>query len=182
MTKAIGLLEFLSIAKGIESTDIALKASTVDLLLARPICPGKYIFLISGDVSNVRNSVDSAKRIGIETVVDELVIPNIHPDLIPAISAITVIEEINALGIIETFSCASTIEAADVAAKTAEVSLIEVRLGMGIGGKAFLTLTGEVEAVKSSIKSAAMIPERKGLLVRKVVIPSPHRDIKNFIL
>ncbi len=53
------------------------------------------------------------------------------------------------------FSVASLTEAADAAVKTARVSLIEIRLAMALGGKAFATLTGDVAAVRSAVDSGA---------------------------
>ena len=51
---------------------------------------------------------------------------------------------LKALGILEFFSVTGAIIAADAAAKAANVSLIEIRLGTGIGGKSFVTFTGDV--------------------------------------
>ena len=61
MIRAIGLVEFVSIAKGIEAADAMLKAANIELLEAKPICPGKYIVLICGDVSAVENSVNAGR-------------------------------------------------------------------------------------------------------------------------
>ena len=182
MERAIGLLEFISIAKGIESADAALKASHVEMLLARPICPGKFIYVISGEVAAVNNSINTGKEVGEDTVVDELVIPNVHPQIIPAISAIGFVSDLKALGIVETFTCASAIEGADLAAKAADIQLIELRLAMGIGGKSYFTLTGDVAAVKSSVDAGSKPAIGKGALVRRVIIPSPAQSLGGFIL
>ncbi|RLD16875.1 propanediol utilization protein, partial [candidate division KSB1 bacterium] len=85
--------------------------------------------------------------------------------------------EIRALGVIEGFSVASVIEAADAAVKAANVQLINVHLAMAIGGKGFVVLTGEVGAVESAVEAGAAVIEKKGLLVEKVVIPSPRKEI-----
>ena len=52
----------------------------------------------------------------------------------PAIYGTTQVEEISALGILETYDAASIIEAADQAAKTAIVDLIELRIAKGMCG------------------------------------------------
>jgi microcompartment protein CcmL/EutN len=83
----------------------------------------------------------------------------------------------DALGIIETFSLASAVVCADASVKVADVSLIEVRLGRGLGGKSFVTLTGDVAAVKSAIEAVRALEEAEGMIAGTVVIPSPHRDI-----
>jgi microcompartment protein CcmL/EutN len=95
----------------------------------------------------------------------------------PAISGTRVIEETAALGILETFSVATIIEAADAAVKAANVQLIEVHLAMAIGGKGYMTLTGDVAAVTAALDSAAEFIRGKGLLVDKVVIPQPRPEI-----
>lgn len=182
MIRAIGLVEFTSIARGIEAADAMLKAATIELLDAKPICPGKYIVLICGDVSAVENSVRAGKNIGEGCVVDDFVIPNVHPSVIKAISCSTMVYDLEALGVIESFAIASLIVSADAAVKTGEVELIEVRVGMGIGGKSFVTLTGDVGAVKSAINAGSQACREKGMLVETVVIPSPHKELKSSIL
>jgi microcompartment protein CcmL/EutN len=57
------------------------------------------------------------------------------------------------------------------------VQLINVHLAMAIGGKGFVVLTGEVGAVESAVEAGAAVIEKKGLLVEKVVIPSPRKEI-----
>ncbi|KUO51744.1 MAG: propanediol utilization protein [Desulfitibacter sp. BRH_c19] len=182
MIQAIGLVEFISIAKGIEAADIMLKASLVDLLEAKPICPGKYIVLVCGDVSAVENAVEAGKNVGSTAVVDDFVLANVHSSVIKAISATTAATEVVALGIIETYSIASLIVAADIAAKAGDVELIEIRVAMGIGGKSFVTLTGDVGSVKAAIEAGSASVSEKGMLVEKVVIPSPHKSLKKTLL
>jgi microcompartment protein CcmL/EutN len=175
--KAIGMLEFRSIAKGIEATDVMLKASQVDIIFAQPICPGKYACLIIGEVSAVKNSLNSGKRAAEGYVVDEFMIANPHQDIAPAITATTEITEINALGIIETFSISSGIEAADIAAKSGAVQLIEIRLAKGLGGKAYVILTGEVSSVKASLENCKNALLKRGNLVEAVTIAAPNRKL-----
>jgi microcompartment protein CcmL/EutN len=182
MIQTIGLVEFSSIAKGIEGADAMLKSAQVELLEAKPVCPGKYIVLICGDVAAVKSAVDTGKNIGDDTVVDEFLLPNVHPQVIEAISLATEIKEIKAVGIIETFSIASLVVAADAAAKAGNVNLIEIRIGIGIGGKSFVTLSGDVSSVKSSIEAGALLASEKGMLINSVVIPSPHENLKQNLM
>ncbi|ATW25315.1 BMC domain-containing protein [Candidatus Formimonas warabiya] len=177
MIRAIGLVEFNSIAKGIESADAMLKTGQVDIIVSRPICPGKYITLVWGDVAAVESAVKAGIAKGDVNVVDDFILPNVHPQVIPACSAGNPVVEVHALGIIETFSVAAMIVAADTAVKAGEVDLIEIRLGMGLGGKSFTTLTGDVAAVKSAVEAGARTAADKGLLVQQVVIPSPHKSL-----
>lgn len=177
MIRAIGLIELNSIAQGIESADAMLKTGQVEIIVSRPICPGKYITLVWGDIS----AVESAIKAGIEKagvyLVDDFILANVHPQVIPALSMASEVHDVKALGIMETFSVAAMVVAADTAVKAGDVELIEIRLGMGLGGKAYTTLTGDVAAVKSAVEAGAATAAAKGMLVQQVVIPSPHKNL-----
>jgi microcompartment protein CcmL/EutN len=69
------------------------------------------------------------------------------------------------------------VRAADIAAKTASLQLLDVQLAVGLGGKSYVTLTGEVGDVTAAVEAGAADAERVGLLVRRVVIPRPHGDM-----
>ncbi len=177
MSNAIGLIELNSIARGYQVGDAMLKAAAVEILFNRTICPGKFMVMVAGDVAAVEAAMGNGLDIGGETVVDELLLPNVHGDVFPAISGTRVIETTGALGILETFSVASIIEAADAAVKAANIQLMEIHLAMAIGGKGYMTLTGDVAAVNAAIDAAADFIRDKGLLVDKVVIPQPCQEI-----
>lgn len=174
---SIGLIELSSIAAGFLVCDQMLKAADVELVLARTICSGKYMILIRGDVAAVQASVEAGCRAGDFSVIDTFVIPNVHESIFPAISGITKVDAYEALGVIESFSVTSLIEGADAMAKSAKVQLVEVRLAMALGGKAFASVTGSVAAVTSAVESGAQAIARKGLLVNKVVIPQPRPEL-----
>lgn len=177
MKNAIGLLELTSIAKGIEATDIMLKASDVELLMSRSICSGKYMVLVRGDVAACHSSINAGINVGKECVADSIVIPNLHPQIFPAITQSSLIGNVEALGILESFNVASLIEATDSAVKAAEVRLLEIRLAMALGGKAFSVITGSVSAVKSAIDSGVMILKERGLLTNFAIIPAPKEEL-----
>jgi microcompartment protein CcmL/EutN len=180
--KAIGLIETNSVAKGIHCADEMLKASDVEILLARPACPGRYLAMISGDVGSVQNSLDIAKEVAGEFLVDSFSIPNVHPAVFPALSCSTPVVEIRALGIIETYSSASCITAADAAAKAADVELIEIRCATGLAGKSFVTMTGDVASVNSAVEAGIELLQDEGLIQSYVVIPSPSSELyKNLV-
>ncbi len=178
---AIGIIESSSIAKGIELCDTMVKASAVKIIEAQPLCPGKYVILISGSISEVENSVlVAAERAG-SMLVDKLIIPNIDDRVFKAINSTSNISKIGAIGIIETFSAASGVLAADTAVKAAEIELIEVRLSRGMGGKAFAIVTGSVSDVNAAVNAGCEAVKSDGMLAGFTVIPSPHADFKRFI-
>ena len=174
---SIGLIELSSIAAGFLVTDTMLKASNVELVLARTICSGKYMVVVSGDVAAVQSSVEAGKEAGDFSVIDTFVIPNIHESVFPALGGATRGQWMDALGIVESFSVASLIEGADAAAKASAIQLIEVRLAMAMGGKAFFTCTGSVSAVEAAVDAATLVIGAKGLLVNRVVIPNPRQEL-----
>ncbi|MCI8802581.1 MAG: BMC domain-containing protein [Oscillibacter sp.] len=175
--ETIGFLELNSIAKGIEAADAMLKAAEVRLVAARPSCPGKYHVLVTGEVAAVQSSVEAGEEAAVGSVVDRVVIPRVHPQVIEAIGLSSVPERANAVGILEYFSVTASIYGADAAVKAADVTLLEVRLGTGIGGKFFVVMTGDVSAVTEGVEAGAASAERSGLLVSQVVIPSPHPEL-----
>ena len=108
-----------------------------------------------------------------EFFVDSLLIPNVDAGVFPAITGATMPERVQAVGIIESFSLATMIVCADAVLKAAEVEAIELRLGNGLGGKAYFTFTGDVAAVKAGNDAGVAIAQEQGLLVNAEVIPSP---------
>lgn len=174
---SIGLIELGSIAAGFEVADAMLKAADVELILARSVCSGKFIVMVRGDVAVVQAAVAAGDLAGGFSKIDSFVIPNVHQSVFPALSGTARVDGLDALGIVEAFSVASLIEAADAAAKSANVRLIELRLAMALGGKAFVTMTGSVAAVRSAVDAGAAVVAKKGLLVNKVVIPSPRPEL-----
>lgn len=182
MKKAIGVLEVNNITRGIMAADTMLKASNVELLEAVPVCPGKYMIMVAGDVGAVKSAVENGSMVSLNNVVDKYVIANLHDSVFPAIAGTCQVDKIAALGIVETFSAASAIMAADAAAKAANVQLVEVRLARGMGGKAMVLLTGDVGAVKSAVEAGSQVAAEAGLLVDKLVIPAPHEKLKESIL
>ena len=174
---SIGLVELSSIASGMEAADMMLKTSEVELILSRTICSGKYMVLVGGDVAEVQTAVDAVANSLDYAIIDTFVIPNVHEDIFPALSGHSNTEQLESLGIIESFSVASLIEGADAAVKAATVKLIEIRLAMALGGKAFCTLTGEVAAVTSAVEAGSQVVADKGLLVNKVVIAQPRKEL-----
>ena len=159
MGNAIGMIELSSIAEGVNTADVMVKAANVELIHASTVCPGKYVAIVHGEVGAVRASMKAGLGAAGHYVVDDLLIPNIDPQICPAIMMTTEPGEIEAVG---------------VAVKAANVRLIEIRIGFAIGGKGFVTLTGDVGSVRAAVAAAA---KEEALLVSKTVIPKPSRQL-----
>ena len=60
MNKAIGMVEFKTVSSGMRAADRMVKTAEVELLQADTVCPGKFLALISGDLSAVNAAVEAA--------------------------------------------------------------------------------------------------------------------------
>ncbi|KEA50608.1 MULTISPECIES: BMC domain-containing protein [Mangrovibacter] len=174
MSQSIGILELTSIAKGIELADLMLKSAGVTLLASKTLCPGKYLVILGGDVGAVQQSIASGTQQAGDTLVDSMVIPRLHPSILPAISGLTPVDQRQSVGVVETWSVAACVEAADAAVKAANVTLMRIHMAFGIGGKCYMVLAGEVSDVRNAVQVASDAAGAKGLLVNRCVIPRPH--------
>lgn len=182
MSKAIGMTEYKTVATGIKAADLMIKTAEVEIIEAQTVCPGKYIILISGDLSAVRASVDAAASAFSAELIDSFVLGNPDSSIFPAIYGANPVDNPNALGVLETYSAASIIVAADVAAKTAEVSLIELRIARGMCGKSYMLITGSVAAVSAAIERAETAVGDYGMYLDSSVIPNPDKKLWQTIL
>lgn len=178
---AIGLIETNSVARGIVAADAMAKRAPIKVLQANPVCPGKYIVLIGGMVDPVHEAMAVGRHYAGGSMADSLVIDNVHDQVVPAIAGTSKVDRLLAVGIIETYSVAGTILAADAACKAADIWLMEVRLANGLGGKAFLTMTGEQHMVEAAL-AAGVKAVGGGVLQRQELIPAPHDDMRSVLL
>lgn len=81
----------------------------------------------------------------------------------------------SAIGLIETQGLVGVIEAADTAAKAADVQLLGIEM-IG-GGLVSLRLCGDVASVQAAVQAAAEAVSRVSELVSAHVIPQPHVDV-----
>ena len=184
MSHSIGIIELSSIAAGYEVEDAMLKAADVQILIGRTICSGKFIIVIGGSVS----AVDAALQVGREKsagfLIEDLNIPNVDPQVFAALAGSVDASQsgYRSLGIVETFAATPIIEAADAAAKAADIVLLRVHVSMAIGGKGYFLALGDTAAVQAAIDAAVAAIQASGLLVNRVVIPAVTPDVlKEFI-
>lgn len=182
MSKAIGMVEYKTVSAGLIAADTMLKTAQVEIIEAQTVCPGKYIVLLRGDLSAINACIEAARTRYSEHLIDSFILGNPHESIFAAIYGTTQIEKINALGILETFSAASIIVAADEAAKTAQVELIELRIARGMCGKSYLLLTGEVAAVEAAITKAKAAVGENAMLLDSAVIANPDSKLCKSIL
>ena len=182
MSKALGMIEFKTVSAGVTAADSMVKTAQVELIEAQVVCPGKYIALITGDLSAVDAAVANAKTQYGEQLIDSFVLGNPHEGIFPAIYGTTHVEHISSLGVLETYDAAAIIVAADVAAKTSDVELIELRIAKGMCGKSYVFLCGEVSAVDAAISRAKASVSEGGMFLDSTVIAHPDEQICKSIL
>ncbi|MBQ9714131.1 MAG: BMC domain-containing protein [Clostridia bacterium] len=179
MFKSIGVIELKSIPKGVEATDAALKSAGVDMVSAHPSCPGKYEIILTGSISNVTAAVDHVLSKFEGYVIDSSVMGRIDEQVIQALFGTQKTEKKGSLGLIETFSAATTIKAADIAVKTARVEIFDLRVSRGMGGKGVVMLVGEVGDVTAAVEAGSAYAKQSGQLSSESVIAAPHEDLWN---
>ncbi len=174
---ALGMVELTSIARGVVVADAMAKKAPIVILQSHPISPGKHIVVIGGGVAEVDESLQAGLAAAGATLVDRLFLPQAHAQLFPLVAGRppATPPPLSAVAIFETYSVAATVLAADAAAKAAEVTLLDMRLGQGLGGKGFFTMAGELEAVEASVAAGQSVIDG-GLLFGVEIIPRPHED------
>jgi len=174
---ALALLEFSSIATGIQAADAMVKRAPIDVIRAGTVQPGKYLVLVGGQVADVEESLAAGREVGGAAVVDLVYLPQVHPEVVDAIAGGRVPQVTDALGVVETTTVAAAIHAADAGIKGAEVRLVQVRLADGLGGKGIVLFSGLVADVEAAVEIGVGVLERPDLLVRQVVIPQLHPEM-----
>lgn len=178
---AIGIIELASIYKGFAVQDEVLKSANVEKLVARTICSGKYFMMVRGNIADVETAITVAKEIGGFSVVNATAIPNVDPRIFPAIAGATTLQvnlnkKVGAMLVIETFSVVSAIKAADYAVKEANLDILRVHVAMAVGGKGFVVITGDIDALEAAVIPAINYIKQDGMLAGYVIIKNPHEE------
>ena len=179
MFRSVGVIELKNIPKGVEATDAALKSAGVQMVSAHPSCPGKYEIILTGSISNVTASVNHVLSKFDGYVIDSSVRGRIDEQVITALFGTQKTEKKGSLGLVETFSAATTIKAADIAVKTAKVEIFDLRVSRGMGGKGVVMITGEIGDVAAAVEAAANYAMTTGQLSSQAVIAAPHAELWN---
>jgi microcompartment protein CcmL/EutN len=173
---ALALLEFESIALGIKAADAMVKRAPVATIQSGTVQPGNYLVMVTGDVSPVEEAVAAGQEVGQSALRDTVLLPNVHPGVIDGISGGRKLEADDALGVVETKTVAAAIHAADAGLKGAEVTLWQLRLADGLGGKGIVLFAGLVADVEAAVEIAVGRVQEQ--LVREVIIPQLHDEMK----
>lgn len=173
---ALGMIELHSIARGIVVCDAMVKRAPVRVLQNHPVSPGKHVVIAYGGVAEIEEAMTAGLETAGATLADSVLLPQVHDSLPPLIAGTpTRRPALDSVAVFETNTLCASIVAADAAAKAADVTLLDLRLGNGIGGKAFFTMTGGLEEIQASVLAgqSAISPER---VVAVEIIAAPHGD------
>ena len=177
MQPAIIVLEFGSIAIGIAAGDAMAKRAPLGALYTGTVHPGRYLVVAGGEVADLEEALAAAREAGQEWIRDEIFLPDVHPDVVEAAAGARRGHNASALGVFETRTVPAVLRAADRAVKGTLVSLLEVRLADGLGGKGYALFAGEVADVEAAILLCEESLETPDLLVAKVVIPKIQEEM-----
>src|SRR5512141_2443056 len=82
---ALALIEFDSIATGMQSGDAMIKRAPIARIVAGTVQPGHYLVLISGEVADVDESLKAGREVGGSAVIDTVFLPQVHASVVDAI-------------------------------------------------------------------------------------------------
>lgn len=173
---ALALIEFASIAVGLQAGDAMVKKAPIARLVAGTVQPGHYLVLISGEVAEVEESLKAGRDLGGTAVVDTVFLPQVHRAVVDAIAGGRDTTPGTALGVIETATVPAAIRSADAGVKGAQVALLEVRLADGLNGKGLTLFTGEVADVEAAVEIGVGAIDPRNL-INQVVIAQLHPEM-----
>lgn len=182
MEPAVGLLEFSSIAKGIEAGDAMVKRAPLQVIRAGTVHPGKYLVLVGGLTADVEEAVQAGQEVAGDALVDVVYLPDVHPDVVASIAGARREDGGEALGVIEAPTAAATIDAADAGVKGAEVTIRDLRLADDLGGKGYVLFGGEVAEVEAAIGYGLSRTADSGQDVTHVVISRLHAEMRENLI
>jgi microcompartment protein CcmL/EutN len=174
---AIALWEFASIVDGVQCADAIAKGAPIDALLTGTTHPGKYVVLVAGDTASVVVATEIVAGTGVDPI-DTRFLADVAPQVA---DAVTSDDERSAnsgvsIGVVETSTVSSGVDAADAAVKAATVTLSALRMADGIGGKAYVVVDGDLGDVEAAVEAAC---ERAGAqLVGSVVISQLAEELR----
>jgi microcompartment protein CcmL/EutN len=177
MQPALALIEFDSIAAGIEAGDAMAKKAPIAQIITGTVQQGKYLVLVAGEVADVEESLAAGLASSAGAVLDHVYLPGVHIDVVSALAGGRRPEPIDALGVVDTRTVASAIAAADAGVKGAEVTLMEVRLADGLGGRGLVFFSGLVADVEAAVRIGTDVIAGTPALIHAVVIPRLHTEM-----
>jgi microcompartment protein CcmL/EutN len=176
---ALGLLELSLIARGVVVGDAIGKRVEVELLASRPVSGGKHLIIVAGGVHEVAEAMGAGVEAARDALVDSLQLAYLHSPVWrllgdPVHPTAWHDEPVGAVAIVETSTVCAAVHAADAAGKTAPVALRDMRLAVGIAGKGFFTMTGELSDIQAAADAASEAAGSRLLALEVIASPTPE--------
>ena len=181
MHPAVAILEFSSVAIGIQAGDAMIKRAPLGALSTGTAQPGKYLVLVAGDVGSVEESLIAGQELAGEYLLDSVFLPDIHPDVVAAIKGNRSLSDEESLGVIETTTVAGIIQAADAAVKAATVTMTQIEMADGLGGKGYALFAGNLGDVQAAVEAGISAISAEQLLAQ-VVIAQLHEEMRQDVI
>ncbi|HQT93384.1 MAG: hypothetical protein B7Z68_00130 [Acidobacteria bacterium 21-70-11] len=179
---AIAVLEFRDIAVGLVATDAMLKRSPIAFLKCGTISRGRFLTLLGGTTASVEEACHEGLLQGGESVLDHVLLADVHPQLYDAILGHRRPVGAGSLAIIETSTVSSNVRAAELALKGTPVDLVELRLAdAGLSGKGLSIVHGELHDVEAAVEIAASFLRDAGVEAGFRIIPAPHEALAGHV-
>lgn len=177
---AIAMLELDSVAVGTRAADAMVKRAPIDLFRFGTVETGKFLILVGGSVAAVEEAYFEGVRYADSVLIDEILLPDVHDQVFDSVTGnVRRGSDGDALGVIETSTMASNVRAADRAIKAADVNIVEIRLGDGIGGRGLMHVTGKVEDVEVAIEAGTGSVASPVIVAQSVVIPMQDGEVRD---
>jgi microcompartment protein CcmL/EutN len=175
---ALAIVEFSDIPTGVFATDAMLKKAPIAFVKCGTISRGRYLTLIGGTTASVEEALDEGVAQGADRVLDRIMLADVHPRVYDAIVGVRRPVGQDALAIIETDTVASNVRAAEVALKSTNVELVEIRLAdSGLSGKGVSVYQGDLYQIQEAVEIAMRFLDGVGVQARQRIIPSPHPSL-----
>ncbi len=164
------MIEFSSIAAGTFAADAMAKEAELSLLRTGTVQRGNYVVLIGGNTAEVELCFNAGILHGSPKIVDDVFLPDVDRQVLKALEGKRQNTLCDTMAVLETSTLPAIVRATDAAVKGAQVTLKELRLADGLGGKGLAHLTGERADVEAAVELAeAVLAGRESRLCRSVI-------------
>lgn len=177
MGPALAVLETTSIARGYVALDAMAKRAPVTVLHAEPISPGKFWVAIAGGEAEVEEALAAGVERADAQRLDDVLLHYAHPAVLAAVAGgVRLAPPEGSVGVLELSTLAAAVRAADAAMKCADVSLVDLHLARGVGGKGYLVIAGELSDVEASL-DAGRDAAGEANVVGRELMPRPDEAV-----
>lgn len=185
MKKTLILLEFKNIGTGFFVLDEITKNFNVNMEILKLLCPGRYMIICSGnqgEIESLRRHVAEIKKNEKYKYITEKLVSGVDEGLLKKINQVVKFTEpVRSLGMLEFGNTVQAIETADFVEDESPVTILTIKLGIGMCNKGVVLFEGDTSAVKNIITKVENLKIKE--LISSEIVNSPNEDfLKSFHL